>query len=1143
MNTCRSCQTELHPDFLFCEECGAPVRPCAACGHPNAPQFSFCEECGRPLRESVTIAPPAQPVPAQPPPAEPPPVPPQARPPVPGRDAQRSAQSTPQAPATRSRLPEVPARKRRRGRIAIVGTAAALAATAVAVGVATTGNGGDEATPIASPLDAVALLDTQDYNLAPNAGLEIESNEDFYTFEDHAWQVTRTDEIGLTTTERVGERVGHFHGAAGSTTFTHSGDPADMPWAESVLLETPGVAKSGSSWTIDDEREFATVIGATVPGGAWGIDDEGWPFLFRDSQMRFVFYKTGDGFAWALDEFQRSLFLLVPQGDELATAGAVVPDGQGYRFWQEPGVADAEVADRAFSDLSTGSGVLLAHGGDGIDAVKASFMLADTEANAFRQYFAAAPGPPLDYGDSTLQTGWALTSHSDDVMPNPPVAPGSPYTEAVPVKIGADLPFDKILGRYGCERPGPGWSTLDGSGAPPTQQPGRVLTPSGLPTAEDQTQMLRLAQAWMPPLVLAYDETCGWITRIVAVVHPYTADHQPTTDLDMAARVEITYTVFFDEDGGRFGHLHHPGDNEGFTVGLLRTELSAERCGLTEPHFQLGGGASSAHKGYGWLEWVPGGSGVVQKTHHDTGPSAWGGPCPDSPSHWPHSSPLAQPPRVSASDPYSVYASEDKHAIYFDHESCTKEMLRIEECGNPAERAPYDLSSWVEVLIADPAALNWLPCKSGEWSGGAVWPSPYEHEGGIEQATGSQFVCRMRNDGWATINDLGQIAIEDANYRIGEGFFSAPTAPPPLINQPDGDPIARPGAVPETTATTSGPKEIRIPDVAAMTWEEARTVLRESNLEPRQSIVRPPVSDDALVGRVIDQTPPAGSFAAQGTVVEVTLGGDKALVEVPDLVGYGPSAAARLLEESGLVPVDSGDEDVDPGSNLVGLVASQAPSAGSLVEPGSVVNYWIGVAADLVSVPALGGLSLDDANAAASGAGVELRISSYVNTDDDVWWDGRVVTQAIAQGTLVERGTIVWVEVEESTVITPTDDFVFRVTLTWWGSVDLDLDVIGPEEGVHGGDASGGCVTVDTAPLEEHQETVTWEYQPISGQYLVEVYQVCSADSDPSDGMVGYGGYQIDLEYEGGEDGGGSTEILSSSSELPDRYFYIYFDY
>jgi beta-lactam-binding protein with PASTA domain len=124
-------------------------------------------------------------------------------------------------------------------------------------------------------------------------------------------------------------------------------------------------------------------------------------------------------------------------------------------------------------------------------------------------------------------------------------------------------------------------------------------------------------------------------------------------------------------------------------------------------------------------------------------------------------------------------------------------------------------------------------------------------------------------------------------------------------------------------------------------------------------------------------------------------------VEVPDVVGLTESRARGVLAQADLVVGEVTGDGV--------TVLGQSPPAESLVDPGTPVNIDLGTAApDLVEVPNLFGLRLDDARGSVESAGLEFGEA----TGDSA---GLVTGQSPPAGEPVPRGTIVRVTLESPT--------------------------------------------------------------------------------------------------------------------------------
>jgi len=986
VRACPECGHANDPAFHFCEECGLalaaaatgadpdqiesavvsqadstppPAQPeievpsspvaglveCAVCGHVNPDAYRFCEECGRGLVAEPVVEPRAVPAP-----------------PVAAFSSASESIPEPEITATVSLqcavcgeanpvghrfcgecgASLVPSSKPTpRGEKVVasrrwVRPAVAVAAVAVAAGgiaglvvlgggddgggrVSESDPGGDFDVPgVVAPDraidEALLTLDLSDPDLSLNDGVEVELDDgSTYRFEDGTWTVYVDTDDGGTHQSRLGFPAGRFVDDGAGIVFQFADAPvATRDWAEWVLGDTPGVTASSGSWLLSDPDAFGEVLENQPSGGTWVIGGEETPVLFDDTtEMQFLYYVGGDGYTWFVDELGQAVWLLVEDASGSVVSAGVVRDvAGGQRYEPETGLdetarehVDQALAVSGLSGLAAGS----------IVAVPAVFE------TGIRGTIAAYGWPCCEWVKKVKDIPGAeiVTSGVAGVVTNVKRGVGGAYdigagivtldggriVEGVkgvgyayldqrilwPIEQIGDL--FPISTKFRCNRYGPG-HLPSGAGRPVylDQYEGQHAASMG----GDQIALVNLARAWMPAVKLSEGEDCGHILRVMARVYPTTENGDPTPTLANAARVQITYTVFFDRDGGAaFTIGSHPGDNEGFGVGLVRSTRTDGRCGLSDPPFEVIGGKSAAHKDAAY--------GVVRLEEDQVSAGSWAGPCPQTPPTW--GSGLTSVDSMAATarsgDDYFVWVSISKHGIYFSEGRCDVALRRFEECHEG--RRPFDLSRWVEMIEFEDPAKNCEKDESdNEVPAAQFWP-PEDQKFALNSGQ-SSFLCAARKAG--------------GNYDV-PGLASAPHAP-----------------VPE--------QQTAVPDVVGRSVSDAQQILEAAGFGVRFYVEKPDVADPADVGKIIEQEPFAGTFASQDSVVTLTIGGDLALVRVPDVIGDSASVAERAIEAAGLTPALSGQEIVDPNSGLVDRVAVQSPNGGDMVQPGTVVNFWVG---------------------------------------------------------------------------------------------------------------------------------------------------------------------------------------------------------
>jgi serine/threonine-protein kinase len=111
------------------------------------------------------------------------------------------------------------------------------------------------------------------------------------------------------------------------------------------------------------------------------------------------------------------------------------------------------------------------------------------------------------------------------------------------------------------------------------------------------------------------------------------------------------------------------------------------------------------------------------------------------------------------------------------------------------------------------------------------------------------------------------------------------------------------------------PAKIAVPELSGKTVEEATPLLPEGlTLDP--TVTEEEVDDEEQVGKIIAQDPQAGTQAAPGTAIKLTIGKAKEDTSVPNLVGQDFDTAKANLEGLGFT-VKREDQSSDKPANQV----------------------------------------------------------------------------------------------------------------------------------------------------------------------------------------------------------------------------------
>jgi serine/threonine-protein kinase len=174
-------------------------------------------------------------------------------------------------------------------------------------------------------------------------------------------------------------------------------------------------------------------------------------------------------------------------------------------------------------------------------------------------------------------------------------------------------------------------------------------------------------------------------------------------------------------------------------------------------------------------------------------------------------------------------------------------------------------------------------------------------------------------------------------------------------------------------------------------------------------------SDQYGVGLVISQQPGSGSRLAKGGTVDIWVSRGPASTTLQDLTGFTPSAVNAYLAKYGLI----GHELFGTSTTVPkGEVYRQRPAAGTTLQRGATVTYWVSSGQPQVKVPDLSGLDQTQATAALQAVGLLLGTPVATTTSDTVPV-GDVVSQTPAAFTPVPKGTAVTITISTGTP-TPT---------------------------------------------------------------------------------------------------------------------------
>jgi beta-lactam-binding protein with PASTA domain len=174
-------------------------------------------------------------------------------------------------------------------------------------------------------------------------------------------------------------------------------------------------------------------------------------------------------------------------------------------------------------------------------------------------------------------------------------------------------------------------------------------------------------------------------------------------------------------------------------------------------------------------------------------------------------------------------------------------------------------------------------------------------------------------------------------------------------------------------------------------------------------------------GTVLDQGPEPGVQLQAGAEMLIVVSAN-AQASVPNVTGMKVDAAKEALTAAKLTPQVQQVDSNQPA----GLVLSQDPVAGTKVAGGTQVRLAVSKGPEMVTVPSLRGLSLENATQKLSDAGLTARIIRVSSSEPE----GTVIAQDPAGGQKVKKGSAVRINVSQGQATTTGGATTATVTVT-----------------------------------------------------------------------------------------------------------------
>ena len=200
-----------------------------------------------------------------------------------------------------------------------------------------------------------------------------------------------------------------------------------------------------------------------------------------------------------------------------------------------------------------------------------------------------------------------------------------------------------------------------------------------------------------------------------------------------------------------------------------------------------------------------------------------------------------------------------------------------------------------------------------------------------------------------------------------------------------------------TALVSRGPERYPVPPLRGMSEDAAQEALDDANLSFGDAVER--FHEKVPRGVVVRSDPEPGSELKPGAAVDLVVSKGARPIKVPDHTGKDADAAEKALTQLKL-EVEVSEEFSD--SVPTGKVISQSPGSGTLFR-GETVKLVVSKGPELVEVPSVNGVGVEEATQRMQDAGFEVRTEHsqlYVGLEFVVDTDPK-------QGSTAPRGTVV----------------------------------------------------------------------------------------------------------------------------------------
>ena len=214
---------------------------------------------------------------------------------------------------------------------------------------------------------------------------------------------------------------------------------------------------------------------------------------------------------------------------------------------------------------------------------------------------------------------------------------------------------------------------------------------------------------------------------------------------------------------------------------------------------------------------------------------------------------------------------------------------------------------------------------------------------------------------------------------------------------------------------SGGAQEYLVPGLTNMTIEEAEETLKRENLRLNENIDYEE-SEEIEEGKIIKQNPGVNQAVKKNRKIKVTvsLGSDKEMIDIPNVVDLSREDAEKRLRENGFKYIieEEFSETIE-----IGYVIKQEPEAKGKAEKGTEITIYVSAEEEQAVVPKVTGIFQTEAEKLIVEAGLVVGDITMGESDEEY---GKVIGQTPSAKTGVEKGTKVDLLISEGAGPEPT---------------------------------------------------------------------------------------------------------------------------